>query len=359
MVAVAPALPKQPASPGARAPKSTGTADFGRLLQEAGGSEPAAPEQSPTPPAPEDRAPPAEEAPPKEGEAAPKAVENAPEPDENTPAARQGEQVKIAPLPAQSPGAAALGQAIAPAPTPAEPAAGAAPAPAAPAAVPLKGWRPAEAEQTETPAGADQTLPLELEIAPEVPAPARAALPSPTLAPPWAADLLAPAERLHPDLREVAPEPVLDQLQQAMNSALLEESSQLVMPQVVRGLATLVKEGVAEMRLQLMPEDLGEIELRVRTSDGVVRAEMLVQNPEVKQLLDQHLDRLRGALHQQGLDLRGFDIGLAADGRFPQPDRSRHGASPQDASRRSPASPTETAAPALAPRGALAVDYLA
>lgn len=58
MVAVAPALPKQPASPGARAPKSTGTADFGRLLQEAGGSEPAAPEQSPTPPAPEDRAPP-------------------------------------------------------------------------------------------------------------------------------------------------------------------------------------------------------------------------------------------------------------------------------------------------------------
>jgi flagellar hook-length control protein FliK len=146
-----------------------------------------------------------------------------------------------------------------------------------------------------------------------------------------------------------------------MNAALLDENAQLVMPQVVRGLATLVSEGVSEMRLQLMPEDLGEIELRVRTSEGVVRGEMMVQRPEIKQLLDQHLDRLRSALHQQGLDLRGFDIGLAPEGRFAQPDRSGHGSQPQRGprGRGSAEAAPEAVQPALAPRGALAVDYLA
>ncbi|MCC7263647.1 MAG: flagellar hook-length control protein FliK [Candidatus Latescibacteria bacterium] len=176
-----------------------------------------------------------------------------------------------------------------------------------------------------------------------------------------AADLLSFDEMMRPDAKpEVAPEPMLDQLQQAMNSALLDENAQLVMPQVVRGLATLVTEGVSEMRLQLMPEDLGEIELRVRTSEGVVRGEMMVQNPEVKHLLDQHLDRLRDALQQQGLDLRGFDIGLSPDGRFAQPDRSPHGAPSQNGTRRQAAGgASETAAPVLTPRGAKEVDYLA
>ena len=38
------------------------------------------------------------------------------------------------------------------------------------------------------------------------------------------------------------------------------------------------------MRLQLQPADLGEIELRVRTAEAAVRGELVVSNPEVKQL---------------------------------------------------------------------------
>lgn len=188
------------------------------------------------------------------------------------------------------------------------------------------------------------------------------AVPAPPAEVPHApANMLSFEEHLRPDLKaEVAPEPMLDQLQQAMNAALLDESAQLVMPQVVRGLTTLVSEGVSEMRLQLMPEDLGEIELRVRTSEGTVRGEMMVQNPEVKHLLDQHLDRLRDALQQQGLDLRGFAIGLSPDGRFAQPDRSRHqGPSPNGTRPQAQDSSPEPAAPVLTPRGAKEVDYLA
>ena len=174
-------------------------------------------------------------------------------------------------------------------------------------------------------------------------------------------DLLSFDELMHPDLKvDAAPEPILDHLQQAMNAALLDESAQVVLPQVVRGLATIVRDGMSEMRLKLQPEDLGDIEVRVRTSEGVVRGEMMVQNPEVKQLLDHHLDRLREALHQQGLDLRNFDIGLTPDGRFNQPDRSWQG-SRQGGERRPTAAveAPETPAPMVSVNGGQAVDYLA
>ena len=70
------------------------------------------------------------------------------------------------------------------------------------------------------------------------------------------------------------------------------------------------------MRLQLQPADLGEIELRVRTAEAAVRGELVVSNPEVKQILEQNLGRLRDALAQQGLDLEGFSVDVGGQSTF-------------------------------------------
>jgi len=169
-------------------------------------------------------------------------------------------------------------------------------------------------------------------------------------------DLLNFDELLSPQLRvDPAPAGLLDQLQRAVNTALLDEA--VVMPQVVRGLATLVNNnlGLAEMRLQLQPEDLGEIELRVRTSEGVVRGEMLVHNPEVKHLLDAQLDRLRAALGQQGLELGGFEIGLADRGPYPDQGRRERHSRP---ARPAPDPAAEVSRVAGSLRSGHAVDYL-
>ena len=143
---------------------------------------------------------------------------------------------------------------------------------------------------------------------------------------PNALDLLSFSEVMDPELVvEPAPEQLLARIQQAMTTgspALLEEAEELLMPQVVRAMATLARNGTAEMRLQLDPPDLGEIELRVRTSEGVVRGQLLVQHAEVKQLLDAQLQRLRAALEQQGLELEGLDVGLARNGSFGHPSGS-------------------------------------
>jgi len=124
-------------------------------------------------------------------------------------------------------------------------------------------------------------------------------------------ELLNAAEIMDPDLSiEKGVEQIATRITQAASgqAAVMEEMAETILPQVIRSVATLVRAGGAEMRLQLQPADLGEIELRVRTAEAAVRGELVVSNPEVKQLLEQNLGRLRDALAEQGLDLEGFSV---------------------------------------------------
>ena len=128
-------------------------------------------------------------------------------------------------------------------------------------------------------------------------------------------ELLNFQELMDPEIQIEAGDDLMERLQQALqtgNTAALDEAGEAVAPQIIRGLAALMRgNGVSEMRLQLQPADLGEIELRVRALEGIVRGEITVQSTEVKQLLETQMDRLRAALAQQGLELEGFDIEVA------------------------------------------------
>jgi len=147
-------------------------------------------------------------------------------------------------------------------------------------------------------------------------------------------DLLGPGDWLDPSLT-VDPEPtqLLDRLQEALmtgaGEGAVDEATDVLLPQVVRGLATLARDGAAEMRLQLEPEDLGTVQLRVRTSRGIVRGELLVERPEIKQLLDANVGRLRTALAESGLHLGGFDVDVerhtGSRQQFSTPDRPAGG----------------------------------
>lgn len=145
-------------------------------------------------------------------------------------------------------------------------------------------------------------------------------------------DMLDVSEVMDPDLQvDPMPTQLIERLQQAMqtvpNPALLDEAGEVVLPQVVRGLVALARDGASEMRLQLQPADLGDIELRVRAIEGVIRGEITVQNQEVRHLLESQLNRLRTALADQGFDLQEFSVGVAHDGRFSQPESGGRDAS--------------------------------
>ena len=137
-------------------------------------------------------------------------------------------------------------------------------------------------------------------------------------------DLLSMTELMDPDLRiESSPQQIISRIAQAggNHGPLSEKLADVVFPQVIRSFATLVRGENAEMRLKLQPGDLGEIELRIRTTEAIVRGEMMVQNPEVKALLEKHMERLRAALAEEGLELAGFDVDLGDEGSAENMDR--------------------------------------
>jgi hypothetical protein len=76
----------------------------------------------------------------------------------------------------------------------------------------------------------------------------------------------------------------------------------------------------AELRLQLVPEHLGRLSLRITVAEGGVTARMLVETPEVKVLIEQRLPELERALREQGLRLESVSVGCAGqeagDSRF-------------------------------------------
>ena len=132
-------------------------------------------------------------------------------------------------------------------------------------------------------------------------------------------ELLDFNELMDPDLVvEKAPTQIVTRLSQmvATSAPHLEELAEIVVPQVTRGFATIVRNGSAEMRLQLQPPDLGEIELRVRTTESAVRGHVVVQHGELKHLLEAQLDKLRDALAEQGLAMEGFDVSVGREGQF-------------------------------------------
>ena len=132
-------------------------------------------------------------------------------------------------------------------------------------------------------------------------------------------ELLDFNEMMDPDLViEKAPGQIVTRLSQlvAASAPQLEELAETIMPQITRGIATLVRNGAAEMRLQLQPPDLGEIELRVRTTESAVRGHVVVQHSELKHLVEAQLDKLRESLEAQGLAMEGFDVSVGREGQF-------------------------------------------
>lgn len=143
-----------------------------------------------------------------------------------------------------------------------------------------------------------------------------------------ALDLLTAQELMAPDQIQVETEggELFERLQQALatgSAALADDVGEVVVPQVVRNMAALARNGISEMRLQLQPGDLGEIELRVRAIEGVVRGEVMVQHPEVKALLENQMERLRTALALHGLQLEGFDVDVSDQGAQARGDGDR------------------------------------
>lgn len=112
--------------------------------------------------------------------------------------------------------------------------------------------------------------------------------------------------------------------------------------QVVKKMQLLQRPNLSEMRIQLKPEVLGKMMVKIMVEEGVVTARFLTDNHQVRQLLEANMGLLRQNLEASGLKVDRTEVNVALDnGRnfdqqerqqalWQQPDSQQNSASEQE-----------------------------
>lgn len=63
-----------------------------------------------------------------------------------------------------------------------------------------------------------------------------------------------------------------------------------------------------EMNIQLSPENLGKITIKIGLNDGSLTGKIYAENFSVKEIIEANLDQLRDSLGEKGLNIAGLDV---------------------------------------------------
>lgn len=70
----------------------------------------------------------------------------------------------------------------------------------------------------------------------------------------------------------------------------------------------------SRIEIQLKPENLGKVSLKLEMVDGMLNGKIAVQNPRVQQVIQENLAQLKETLEQQGLTVGGFIVNTGMGG---------------------------------------------
>lgn len=103
----------------------------------------------------------------------------------------------------------------------------------------------------------------------------------------------------------------LDNITNVEDEAILEMSEHMdIVHQLSDKIYTNLKEDKSEMTVQLKPEILGKVVLKVSLIDDVLSAKIITQSQEIKDIIVTQLDELRDALNKQGYTLGNLDVDI-------------------------------------------------
>jgi len=85
---------------------------------------------------------------------------------------------------------------------------------------------------------------------------------------------------------------------------------QNIMEQIVNNMHFEVRGAVSEIRIQLRPEHLGDVTLRVSTQNGIVVAQFVAENQRVKEIIEAGFNQLRDALEEQGINISEIEVSV-------------------------------------------------
>ncbi len=86
-----------------------------------------------------------------------------------------------------------------------------------------------------------------------------------------------------------------------------------VLTQIVKKAAFNLKNGQTEVKIDLKPEFLGRIQLKISTENHQVMVRMLTEIPLVKEIIENNINHLKADLQNHGLEIDKFDVFLTRD----------------------------------------------
>jgi hypothetical protein len=129
--------------------------------------------------------------------------------------------------------------------------------------------------------------------------------PTPGLPPTIAVPFATPVAR---DMLPVAPLPPAPASPQPQHV-----DANAVVDQMLRGMAIRTTDGQSEVRLRLVPENLGDVSIKLVVSGGSVDASIVAHTADAQTALAGGQNQLAKTLADAGLKLQSFTVGLAGD----------------------------------------------
>jgi Flagellar hook-length control protein FliK len=158
-----------------------------------------------------------------------------------------------------------------------------------------------------------------LDASPSAPAPAAAPVTASSPAQPafsFAIPVVHEASAVAPP----APASALPQAQHVDANAVVD--------QILRGITVRTADGQSEVRLRLVPENLGDVSVKLTVTGGNVDASLVAHTADAQNALAGGQSQLAKTLADAGLKLQSFTVGLAGGGFADTRDQSRPHDSP-------------------------------
>lgn len=106
-------------------------------------------------------------------------------------------------------------------------------------------------------------------------------------------------------------------LSETLNSQSASKENQVdpqdLMSQVVKKAELMLKQDSSEMSIQLKPDLLGKMTIKVSMENGVVTARFTTESQQVKNILDQNIQALRQTLEAQGVKVDKTEVNVQMD----------------------------------------------
>ncbi|HZX20878.1 MAG TPA: flagellar hook-length control protein FliK [Clostridia bacterium] len=85
------------------------------------------------------------------------------------------------------------------------------------------------------------------------------------------------------------------------------ESKQFV-HEIAQKMGTFILMGKNEINIQLIPENLGKLSIKIGLNEGTLTGKIYAENYSVKETIEANLDQLRGSLEEQGLNISSLEV---------------------------------------------------